>query len=508
MDLLSRVPVRASAAAPEERPARLPSARLWVAVSFAAMAALGAWLLIRPALGGRPYYRIGQDKTTFDYDGQLVLILIPYGMALWAWWRGSRVPLWALLAGAAVLHTLVLFAPLPQSQDFYQYLFYGKMQALHHVNPYVARPIAFPRDPWLAWVRWPDQPSVYGPLWMLVTLAVAKVAGPSLSVGFVALKMVILDADVAVAALILVIARGSDDPAGRAGWGVLLFLWNPLVFVNVPLGGAVDVVIAATFLGAYLADRRDRPMLATVLLTAASLLKIYAGVALLLYAVVLARRRGWRLGALHALVAASVASVAYLPYWSGVAVFRGVAEATTLTNVSLTGTRQLLVAPILHAAGTGRTHLAHRLVHLTAGAVLPAVGPWAIHRAWEKRALWPVLVGALFAYLVITPWFLPWYVIAPLALVAVLPRNRLTLPLIVFAATSLAVLWDPVSTSDWVFVSLVHYVPPAAVYAWELLRERAMARRPVVRVLPPGPEVRGPSALPTPGSVTWEPAAK
>src|SRR5439155_24101900 len=209
----------------------------------------------------------------------------------------------------------------------------------------------------------------------------------------------------------------------------------------------------------------------------------------------------------HALVAASVGSVIYLPYWS-LAVFRGVAEATTLTNVSLSGTLQRLLVPILHAMGSGRTHLAQRLVHLTAGAALLAVVAWAIHRAWEKRALWPVLVGALFAYLVITPWFLPWYVIAPLALVAVLPRNRLTLPLIVFAATSLAVLWDPVSTSDWVFVSLVHYVPPAAVYAWELLRERAMARRPVVRVLPPGPEVRGPSALPTPGSVTWEPAAK
>jgi Glycosyltransferase family 87 len=499
-------PLRPSPHPAKPTPARLGAAPFWTAVLFLSTAALGSWFLIGPALHGSRYYTVGYNRTTFEYNLQLVLLLIPYGLALWAWRRGSRVPLWALLAGAAVLHILVLFAPLPQSQDLYQYLFYGKMQVAHHANPYLVHPNVFWADRWLAWVRWRDQPSVYGPVWMLVVRGVAQAAGSSLSVAFVLLKVLILAVDAAVAALVVMIARRGPDPGGRAGWAVLAFAWNPLVFVNVPLGGAVDIVIAACFLGAYLAHRRRWTALAVVLLTVASLVKVYAAVALLLYLVLVARERGWLAAIRNTALAVAVTAAAYAPYWSGPRTFAGVAEATSLTNVSLTGTIQRLLVPVVRGLGLREPRATSRVVHALAGVLLAAVVVWAIRRVWSKRDVWQVIVATLFAYLVLTPWFLPWYTIAPLALIVVLRRSRLTVPFLVFVGTSLAVLWTPARTVDWVWVSVIHYVPPASAYVWERVRERRASREAGTIAEPQ--VVHAPSALPTAGAIAWEPAAK
>src|SRR5206468_1167964 len=109
------------------------------------------------------YYKVGFNRTTYEYSRAIVALFVPYALALWAWRRGHRAPLWVLLAGALVLHILVLFAPLPQSQDFYQYLFYGRIQAAHGGNPYILPPATFWADPWFPWIRWSNQTSVYGP---------------------------------------------------------------------------------------------------------------------------------------------------------------------------------------------------------------------------------------------------------------------------------------------------------------------------------------------------------
>ena len=82
----------------------------------------------------------------------ILVLFVPFGLALWAWRRGARTSLGFLIGGALVLHVLLLFAPPPQSQDLYQYLFYGRMQMLHPpsgvgqmlilhgANPYVVQP--------------------------------------------------------------------------------------------------------------------------------------------------------------------------------------------------------------------------------------------------------------------------------------------------------------------------------------------------------------------------------
>jgi hypothetical protein len=476
------------------RRTRTSHLRLWLALLFLGSAAFGIWFLVQPSLGAQGrYYRPGFARSAYEYAQPLIFLFVPWALALWAWRRGDRVSMRWLIGGAVALHALVLFAPLPQSQDFYQYLFYGKMQAVHGVNPYVVHPSVFHDDPWYIWIRWWDQPSVYGPAWTLITFAVAKVFGGSLAASFVALKLVILAFDLAVMAMIVVAVRDrGEDRSGGAGWGILAYAWNPLVLLTVPLAGANDVAMAAGFLGAYLARRRGRMWLATLLLTLAALVKAYAAIGLLLHLVLLARERGGRETARQGALAAAVAAVAYAPYWAGWATFRGLLNIAEMTNLSLSGmTARLLSSPLeaLGAPASGTIELALRIlgVSLLLAAVL-----WAVRRTRDEASMWYGVVFVLLAYLFVTPWFFYWYIVAPLALVAALPRSRLTTPVLVFSGSSLIVLHFHPVLLNWTVQTALRYGLPLVPF----LRSRARSAAEQTRA-PGGGGALRPIAMPS-----------
>jgi hypothetical protein len=446
----------------EQRTSMLP----WLTMLFVGSAALGAWFLIGPALGSGPYYKVGWSRTAYDYSNQIVLLLVLWAFALFAWRRGARTSPTMLIAGALILHVLVMFAPLPQSQDFYQYLFYGRIQAAHGANPFVVNPSIYWADPWFPWIRWNSQPSIYGPAWILLAFGAAKVAGNHLAVAFVTLKLAILAMDVAIMAAIVGLAKDRPDPRRAAGWGLLAYAWNPLVLISVPLAGSADVAVAAGFALAVLAHRRGRPWLATVLLTFAALVKIYAVIGIVLYVAMLVRQRGSRRAAGHAALAVGLTGLAYAPYWAGFATFKGLTAAAGIVNVSLTGTIQRVVfAYIFHVAGfQWWSTAADILTRVLAGAVLLGVVVWAIRQARDEERMWYGVLAVLTAYVVLTPWFLYWYVLTPLVLTAILPRNRLTYPLLTFSATSLLMLFLQPPPVFWIVESVLRYGPPVAVY--------------------------------------------
>jgi len=440
-------------------------------VLFLALAAVGAWFLIGPAVGGGRYFKVGYNRTAYEYTRMLLPTFIPYAAVLWAWRRGYRAPLWMLLTGAAVLHVLVLFAPLPQSQDFYQYLFYGKMQVVHGANPFVVNPSVFWADRWFPWIRWNTQPSVYGPAWILVSAGVVKAAGSSLASAFVGLKLVILALDAAIVALIVVASRPGED---RAGFGILAYAWNPLVLVSVPLAGSADTAVAAAFLGALVARRRGRVGVATLLLALASLVKIYAVLALVLHLTLVLQERGTRRAGAHAAGAFGIAALAYLPYWHGLSTFGGVLGAAGLTNQSLMGTFQrTVVAFVLHVAGVHYWYTGAIIGTRALGAALVlAALIWGIRTARDERSLWVAVLGVMLTYLLVTPWFLYWYLLAPVAVAAAIERNRFTDPILTFSGTSLISIYIPVAPVLWIVQTVLRYAPPFAVF----LRQRSGER--------------------------------
>jgi hypothetical protein len=460
-----------------QRPSLLSQSPLlpWLVVLFVGSAALGLYFLITPALGHGRYYKVGYKTTPYVFTKQILLLFIPYALALWAWRRGKRVSVAVLFGGALLLHLIFLFAPPPQSQDFYQYLFYGRIQAAHGGNPYINFPGQYWADPWFPWTRWHGWASVYGPAWMLVTWGVAKAAGRSLTLAVIELKLVILALDVAVMWLLVTAGRmkgtgasnGDGDGDNRnAGWPLLLFAWNPMVLITVPLAGSADIVLAGAFIGAYLARRRGRATLTTVLLTLAALVKIYALVPLALHLLLLLRERGWRRVASHAGVAPAIAAAFYAPYWSGLHTFDALIKAMGLSNLSLVGMAQkLLSIGFRHFGVTDRPgHLAQMILRVPVAAALVAAGVWAVRKVRDERSLWWATLVVLSVYLYLSPWYLYWYLLAPLALVAVMPRNRLTYPILTFSATSLIAVWFKPYAVGQSLQTLLRYVPPLVVF--------------------------------------------
>jgi hypothetical protein len=439
------------------------------------LAAFSAFFLIRPFLDAAPAYRPRPPGTTYAYSFLVVAAFVPYTLAVWATRRGVPV-LWAV-AGTAVLHGLVLPAALTQSQDLYAYLFYGKMWAVHGANPYVDLPLRFTADPWFPWMRWPDQVSVYGPLWTMVTGGVARAAGQNLGAAFALTKAVVLALGLASVSGIVHAARARGVDPGRA---LLLGAWNPVVIVSLPLGAHADVVLVAAFAWAAYAHHRGRPLLVALLLSLATLVKAYAGVVLLVYLLALARKRR---GAVRAtLMAGGLGAAAYAPFWAGWDTFGGLVDVGSKASASLAGNVQLLLAGIVPDP------VAVWSVRAASLAFIAAVLTITARRSAFGDDPWPAAAAVFAAYLAATPWFLYWHQAGLLALCALAASPALRAAAFTFSGTSMITASFGATAWGRVLQTMLRYGIPAAAFTWAGHRAGAPAppRSPPLHPRPAG----------------------
>ncbi len=397
---------------------------LWL--GFLGLALFSLFLLVRPFLDPADAYRPRLvPGVTYAYSFLVVAAFVPHALVAWACRRG--VPFRPVAMAGAALHLIVLFAPLTQSQDLYAYLFYGKMWAAHGANPYTTLPLAFASDAWFPWMQWRDVPSVYGPVWTLITGGVAKLAGSSLATGFVLMKVVILG----LGGLCLLGIRRASELRGRdPGRNAVLAIWSPLVIVSLPLGGHADVAVAAAVLWAIVADRRGRPLLATLALTGGWLVKAYAGVVLLVYLLALVRRRApTALGAAGLSAGATV--LAWLPFWQGLPTLSGLADVARRASASLAGQAQLLLTDPLDG------DVARLLVRVVGVVVLAGVILVVARRPGFAEDPWAAAAAAFLAYIAVTPWFLYWHLTAPLFLAIVSASPGIRAAALTFSGTSM-----------------------------------------------------------------------
>jgi len=72
---------------------------------------------------------------------------------------------------ATILNTVTLVFAYPfLSSDLFNYLFDAKIITHYHVSPYSHRPLDFPGDDWLRFMRWIHRYSPYGPAWLGLSL--------------------------------------------------------------------------------------------------------------------------------------------------------------------------------------------------------------------------------------------------------------------------------------------------------------------------------------------------
>lgn len=368
---------------PSARDVPAPSFLLW-GVAWTAMAA--AWALVRRR------------------DG-------PAGGLLDG--RRGRAVVWAV----AVAARLALLPAAPHfSDDVFRFLWDGWV-GLHGVNPYLHAPDAAALEPlrtaWHGLVNHPSVPTIYPPGAQVVFTGLAALA-PSVLL----FKAAWVAADLGVGWVLDRLERGRPGPS-RA---LLLWLWSPLVIVEVAWSGHLEPLgilpMAAGLLwldgrardgetehadtgggdddespGDTAGDGGIRPRRAAVggaLLGLGAAVKFAPAAAL----PALARRHGWR-----ALAAALAVPLALLVFYldAGDALLAGLGEYAARWEFNA----GLFVA-LRSVAGAD----AARLAGVMAPAALAVAAAW---RGWSvERALFWCVGAALLLSPTLHPWYLLW----------------------------------------------------------------------------------------------------
>ncbi|HVY38497.1 MAG TPA: hypothetical protein VHM31_11195 [Polyangia bacterium] len=361
---------------------------------------------VPPASLSAPAYRIG-------FWLLLAAAWTGYGALVAVGVRGGRVPPRAMRALAVLtVAALALGCPPALSADVYGYVGFGRLAALHHLNPMTTSQSALVRlgDP-VAPFLGGDVASPYGPLWSVLSVAVvgagtgAGVAGQVL--GF---KLLAGAALLAAAAAARQAARAPGQPGDPTGAGEAAFAFvalNPLLLIEGPGSGHNDLVMLALVVGSFAAVRAGSTRLAA--------LAAGAGAAVKLVPLLLVPWLAWTAArgapapasaprqAARALETAALALVplllSALPFWDGARTFAGLAAWWREGHRGGGGTAGLALLPVAYA-----------------------VISWTLVRTSRDRTAglatgWALASGAAIALGTAT-WF-PWYLSWPLAGLAV-----------------------------------------------------------------------------------------
>jgi hypothetical protein len=184
-------------------------------------------------------------KLKYLFTGALVAMYVSYLVGL------KYVPLlrarWAIGAVLAV-HASFFLAPPLALTDVFNYVNYGRMEVVHHLNPYTTIPILEPHgDPSYYLSNWHQLLSPYGPLFTLMTFALVPLG---VAASFWAIKAILGAVSLATILLVWKCARllGRDPVAA-----IVLVGLNPIVLVW-GLGGDHNdfLMVFCIVLGFYL----------------------------------------------------------------------------------------------------------------------------------------------------------------------------------------------------------------------------------------------------------------
>jgi alpha-1,6-mannosyltransferase len=391
--------------------------------------------------------RLTRTGLTVVAIGVLAAILILFFVVV-AEARSARVGASLIFVAVALSLAISVAAPLMLSRDVYSYAAYGRIYTVHHANPYVRLPSAFPSDPFVrvVWRGWINTPPVYGPAFVLVSAGVARGTAGSPRVTILAFKLLAAGGVALATALVALAARSlrRRDPgqsarsnpvanAAAAAAAAAVGL-NPVVVVHTVGGGHSDALVAASLAGALLLGIRwmneekstrgpfqSIALGITALLTLAGLVKVVLFLVLLVWLWHLARMAapGRRAGAvgLHVLEAVTISAAFSAPFLTSARAFKSL---VTLTSVEGWASPVRLVSRGARVLGTAidgnvTAEVLDKLVVVGFLAIAAAAFIRFFRRqAEDGRANTPdgltsaLAVGTLGLALAI-PYLLPWY---------------------------------------------------------------------------------------------------
>ncbi len=339
----------------------------------------------------------------------------------------GRAQALAVAGGGAIVLGLALLPMYPAfSLDIFYYMSADRIWSLYRENPFVVPPLQGAHDPFFPYTAWGHYPLPYGPLWPWITQATSRFGGGDVAQTLLAFKgLAVVGYLLCTAAITWAVGAVRPD---RRLTATCIFAWNPLVLLELAGNGhndAVCLVPAIVALGLW-ARRRSVP--ATVALAVSFLTKatvVVIGPALLVASLrraVESRTIGRWLWT-HLIVAAALYLVAWMPFRSSTAA--GFWREADQYYQSVTALAMALMAAGL-SADMRPVGLRVVQVALVGGFVafyffqLRALG----HEGREGlRAMWRITVVY---FLVVMPFFSPWYIVWPTAIAALLAERRTT----------------------------------------------------------------------------------
>jgi len=360
--------------------------------------------------------------------GSLIVYLLGIGilftLAIVAWRAASAaqaraIQAWALIPPAIFGFLLMLTMPLT-SRDLFYYISCGRTLGIYGANPYKFPPSAFPNDPLFQYANWPDYTSPYGPIWLLISAGLARLANGDLFWSVYLFKLLAFGGYLACGGLIWAIlrARGKSPLAGTVLW-----LWNPLVLLEFAGAGHNDVLmLAGLLLGLWLyLTGRIRAALGALAL--AALVKSVALIALPLFLWHrLAPLDGWatrvREAARILWLPALIIAACIGPFWAGAATFGPVQESSHYYS-SFGHIARIILEWRLPPRASG---------NITRGTIVLALLVGYAIIVWRTpgsdRSLLTGAARAVFLLLALWPFFVPWYCAWAVAVVAALSSQR------------------------------------------------------------------------------------
>jgi alpha-1,6-mannosyltransferase len=362
---------------------------IFIAVAAAAEATNAAMSPIDPPGAWRPVWIVAVATSFAAYLAGVVRI------------RRSRVSLLAVLAVASVIQLAPLFGPLLFSTDVYSYWDYGRLAAVHHVNPYQREPSQVLKPTDLGYGEGLGT-AIYGPVFTAAAEVHARVVGTSLRLAEILYRVA---AAVAVLVLLLILARYAPSPT-RA---VAFVGWNPLIALHFGGGGHNDIWMLLFVVIGLLLTRNDRPRAGGIGWAASAFVKASMVALLPLELSALARRSRRAARLLFVSVTATSALLALLS-----TTLYGTAWPSFIhrasTQLSQTSSLSLVFRMQQHGVST---HTAKGI--LAAAFVLGYLA--LLVDAWRCGRPRLALAGTL---LILTPaWLVPWYGSWPVVLNAV-----------------------------------------------------------------------------------------
>jgi len=351
----------------------------------------------------------------------LILLYAGYALLLAAGLRGARLAPRTVLAVVSLAGVAVaLFQPPLLSSDVYANVSHGRTFVLYGHNPYLWRPsgLAAAHDPVARFLAW-DWPTIYGPLWTWIEIAIAALLRPA------GVWTQVLGHKLLLAGALVFFALAGRRLAARLSPGRedLTFLalgLNPVLLLEGPGTGHNDLIFLGLLMVGAVCYFEKRYTLALVCLALSVGVKPIT-LALLPWVLLdYGRGRPWRQTLAASLAASAlvlgVLALSFGPLWAGPATLDAMRQRATFGLTPGVAARDLQVHAFLasHGAGPG---LASALTSLYQNRLLAVIYLALSALLWRGRVAggwltaWALFSAALMFLLLVPafPWYIAWF---------------------------------------------------------------------------------------------------